>query len=202
KIVHGSDERTEFGICFIDTSLGSIFIGQFEDDRHKSELRTLLAHYPPAHVLLKKSVYEETRNIVNCMAATALIDYLASDVEFLNAVETLKTIHESDYFGKLDENKATEWPETLVEATDFKDLWTPKSDSELALSAFGACLWYLRKSKLDLQVLCTKNIKPYTPHCGLTPANPQANLQSVHMVLDATTLANLDVVSNADTGNK
>ncbi|KAF4529869.1 hypothetical protein B566_EDAN018096, partial [Ephemera danica] len=55
---------------------------------------------------------------------------------------------------------------------------------------------------MDLQVLCTKNIKPYTPHCGLTPANPQANLQSVHMVLDATTLANLDVVSNADTGNK
>ena len=56
-----------------------------------------------AQVLLKKSVCEETRNIVNCMAATALIDYLAPDVEFLNAVETLKTIHESDYFGNLDE---------------------------------------------------------------------------------------------------
>lgn len=36
-----------YGVCFVDTSLGKFFIGQFSDDHHCSRFRTLVAHYPP-----------------------------------------------------------------------------------------------------------------------------------------------------------
>lgn len=39
-----------YGVCFVDTSIGTFRIGQFTDDRHSSRLRTLAAHYPPAQV--------------------------------------------------------------------------------------------------------------------------------------------------------
>nr|CAD7455728.1 unnamed protein product [Timema tahoe] len=45
-----TDGNTSFGICFIDTSIGVFHLGQFDDDRHFSSLRTLLAHYPPVQV--------------------------------------------------------------------------------------------------------------------------------------------------------
>lgn len=34
----------------MDTSIGLIHIGQFQDDKHSSRLLTTLAHYPPALV--------------------------------------------------------------------------------------------------------------------------------------------------------
>jgi len=40
-----------FGVCFVDTSIGDFHIGQFEDDRHKSQLRMLIAQYPPSQVI-------------------------------------------------------------------------------------------------------------------------------------------------------
>lgn len=40
----------EFGVCFVDTTIGVFRIGQFQDDSFCSRLCTLLAHYPPAQV--------------------------------------------------------------------------------------------------------------------------------------------------------
>lgn len=42
--------RSSYGVCFIDTSIGIFHIGQFEDDRNSSRLRTLFAVYPPVQV--------------------------------------------------------------------------------------------------------------------------------------------------------
>lgn len=41
---------SHYGVCFVDTSIGLFHIGQFEDDRHASRLRTLVAHYTPVQV--------------------------------------------------------------------------------------------------------------------------------------------------------
>lgn len=45
-----SRANSVFGVCFIDTSIGDFYLGQFEDDCYNSRLLTLFAHYPPVHV--------------------------------------------------------------------------------------------------------------------------------------------------------
>ena len=46
------DGQLQFGVCFVDTTVGLFHLGQFTDDCHCSRLRTLLAHYPPSQVIL------------------------------------------------------------------------------------------------------------------------------------------------------
>lgn len=41
---------SHYGVCFLDTTIGDFYLGQFEDDRCNSRILTLLAHYPPVHV--------------------------------------------------------------------------------------------------------------------------------------------------------
>ena len=45
-----SSTISSFGVCFIDTTIGEFYLGQFVDDRCNSRLLTLLAHHPPIHV--------------------------------------------------------------------------------------------------------------------------------------------------------
>lgn len=45
-----SSTISSFGVCFIDTTIGEFYLGQFVDDRCNSRLLTLLAHHPPVHV--------------------------------------------------------------------------------------------------------------------------------------------------------
>lgn len=44
-----------YGVCFVDTTIGTFHVGQFLDDRHASRLRTLMSHYVPAQVSLFRS---------------------------------------------------------------------------------------------------------------------------------------------------
>ena len=46
----GPGDEKQFGVAFIDTTIGTFHLGQFSDDRHLSRLRTLMAHYPPVQV--------------------------------------------------------------------------------------------------------------------------------------------------------
>lgn len=41
---------SEFGVCFVDTSVGTFHLGQFKDDHFCSKLRTTVSHYAPAEV--------------------------------------------------------------------------------------------------------------------------------------------------------
>ena len=47
-----NDGAPVYGVSFVDTSIGTFYIGQFQDDRHSSRLRTLIATYPPAQVII------------------------------------------------------------------------------------------------------------------------------------------------------
>ena len=42
---------SEVGVCFIDTTIGTFYVGQFQDDRHFSRLRTIFSHFSPAEVI-------------------------------------------------------------------------------------------------------------------------------------------------------
>lgn len=47
-----TNDEIEFGVCFVDTSIGTFHLGQFKDDRCYSRLLTLLAEHPPGLVTI------------------------------------------------------------------------------------------------------------------------------------------------------
>ena len=49
-----TDVLSEYGICCVDSVLGTITIAQFQDNKQRSRLRTMLARYRPSEILLEK----------------------------------------------------------------------------------------------------------------------------------------------------
>lgn len=48
--VNPETKNSCFGVCFVDTTIGEFYLGQFEDDHANSRLLTLISHYPPVYV--------------------------------------------------------------------------------------------------------------------------------------------------------
>ncbi|KAK6059077.1 MutS domain III [Cooperia oncophora] len=44
------DQRSTYGICFVDTSVGKFFVGEFRDDDYNSFLRTIIANFTPVQL--------------------------------------------------------------------------------------------------------------------------------------------------------
>lgn len=198
-----------YGVCFIDTSVGRFHIGQFQDDRHCSRLRTLVAHYSPAQVLYEKgNPSAETLKIFKAILSSTLQEGLNAGSQFWDAQKTLKVLAEEDYFNesKTDEEKASVLPSTLKAMTSECDALslTPKAGYELALSAFGGCMFYLKKCLVDKELLSMGNFEEYVP---VDVEMEQAGGASCffaqtrqRMVLDGVTLANLEILQNSSTG--
>ena len=99
----------EVGFCFIDTQIGTFYIGQFINDRHLSSLRTLLSHNPPAQVL-----YEKNRLLQSVLSLLQLypgvvFDPLIPVKEFWEASNTLKFLSDCSYLGA----SSQEWPSSI-----------------------------------------------------------------------------------------
>ncbi|XP_052428101.1 DNA mismatch repair protein Msh6 isoform X2 [Carassius gibelio] len=198
-----------YGVCFIDTSVGRFHIGQFQDDRHCSRLRTLVAHYSPAQVLYEKgNPSAEMLKIFKAILSSTLQEGLNAGSQFWDAQKTLKVLAEEDYFNesKTDEEKASVLPSTLKAMTSECDALslTPKAGYELALSAFGGCMFYLKKCLVDKELLSMGNFEEYVP---VDVEMEQAGGASCffaqtrqRMVLDGVTLANLEILQNSSTG--
>ena len=54
----------QFGVAFVDTSIGSFHLGHFDDDRYRSRLSTLLTRFNPVEIIsARRSVSAETRQV-------------------------------------------------------------------------------------------------------------------------------------------
>lgn len=201
-----------YGVCFVDTSVGYFHVGQFVDDRHCSRLRTLIAHHPPAEVLFEKgNPSVETRKILKASLSAALQEGLSAGSQFWDAQKTLKTLSEEDYFS---ENTVKEksvnslLPPLLKKMTSESDslCLTPKDGYELALSALGGCIFYLKKCLVDQELLSMANFEEYVPvDVELEKASGAASFFSQtrqRMVLDGVTLANLEIFQNGSGGTE
>lgn len=200
-----------YGVCFIDTSVGRFYIGQFQDDRHCSRLRTLVAHYSPAQVIFEKgNPSAETLKIFKAILSSTLQEGLNAGSQFWDAQKTLKVLAEEDYFkeskASADDEKASVLPPTLKAMTSECDALslTPKTGYELALSALGGCMFYLKKCLVDQELFSMGNFEEYVP---VDVEMEQAGGASCFfaqtrqkMVLDGVTLANLEILQNSSTG--
>ncbi|XP_063047765.1 DNA mismatch repair protein Msh6 isoform X2 [Engraulis encrasicolus] len=202
-----------YGVCFVDTSVGRFHVGQFRDDRHCSRLRTLLAHHAPAQLLFEKgNTSAETRKILK--GTGAMQDGLNATSQFWDAQKTLKALAEADYFQETDKNEedtkdgntASLLPTTLKSMTSETDALclTPKEGYELALSALGGCIFYLKKCLVDQELLSMANFEEYMPvdvemEQSGGPSSFFAKTRQ-RMVLDGVTLANLEILQNSASG--
>ncbi|XP_016049760.1 DNA mismatch repair protein Msh6 isoform X2 [Erinaceus europaeus] len=204
-----SGHTRAYGVCFVDTSLGKFFVGQFSDDRHCSRFRTLVAHYPPVQVLFEKgNLSTETKMILKGSLSASLQEGLIPGSQFWDAAKTLRTLLEEGYFTESvnDDNRVL-LPEVLKGMTAESDSvgLTPGEKSELALSALGGCVFYLKKCLIDQELLSMANFEEYVPLDSDTvsatrPATFFAKTNQ-RMVLDAVTLNNLEILLNGTNGS-
>uniref|UniRef100_A0A1Y1KHQ2 DNA mismatch repair protein n=1 Tax=Photinus pyralis TaxID=7054 RepID=A0A1Y1KHQ2_PHOPY len=184
-----------FGVCFVDTSVGDIFLGQFEDDKHCSRLLRIFAQYRPALILLERRGFQwSTLEVLKKTISSVKRDVLTSGTQFLSPEKTIDLLMKECYFR--DKNNDFEWPTVLAE---FVDGHLPKLGCELALKALGACVWYLKDSELDIKVLSMKKFHIYKP---ADQTSDKALDRQAFMILDFITIENLNLLGEKGTLQK
>ncbi|XP_035177058.1 DNA mismatch repair protein Msh6 isoform X1 [Oxyura jamaicensis] len=203
-----SSGQRVYGVCFVDTSLGKFYVGQFSDDRHCSRFRTLVAHYTPVQVLFEKgNLSVDTQKILKGSLVCCIQEGLLPGSQFWNASKTLKVLLEEEYFKeKQNSENGCSLPsviKSLTSETDSLGL-TPGENSELALSALGGCVFYLKKCLIDQELLSLANFEEYIP-VDIDTAKTVSSSSFFaktdrRMVLDGVTLMNLEVLRNGTNG--
>ncbi|ELU18588.1 hypothetical protein CAPTEDRAFT_139957, partial [Capitella teleta] len=202
KEVPSADNCSSFGVCFIDTSVGTFHVGQFTDDRHQSRLRTLTSHYPVVQVLFERgNVSERLNSFLGHQMSAAIREPLKPNSQFWDGSRTLKELSEGSYFTE-EESPTAAWPEALKAMQDEADPLgkTPREGSELALSALGAVIWYLRESLIDHELISMRNFEVYHPLDS--EAKEVSDFTNKKMVLDGVTLNNLEILQNGEGGTE
>ncbi|XP_056424046.1 DNA mismatch repair protein Msh6 isoform X2 [Hyla sarda] len=210
KMNDSSGQQRIYGVCFVDTSVGKFYIGQFHDDRHCSRFRTLVAHYPPVQILFEKGNPSlDTRKVLKSCLSTSIQEGLTPSSQFWDASKTLKVLAEEGYFvedSKEDSENSSLPPvlKAMISESDSLAL-TPGEKHELALSALGACICYLKKCLIDQELLSMANFEEYVPvDLDLERAQTSTSFfakTSQRMVLDGVTLANLEILQNGTNGS-
>ncbi|NXH23175.1 MSH6 protein, partial [Bucco capensis] len=204
-----SSGQRVYGVCFVDTSVGKFYIGQFADDRHCSRFRTLVAHYTPVQVLYEKgNLSVETQKILKGSLVSCIQEGLISGSQFWNASKTLKVLLEEGYFKeKQTSDNGCSLPSVIKSLTSESDSLglTPGEDSELALSALGGCVFYLKKCLIDQELLSLADFEEYVPvdidTANMTSSSSFFARSDRRMVLDGVTLMNLEVLQNGTNGS-
>lgn len=182
ELCPSEDADPEFGIAFVDASTGEMGVCQIKDDRDRTKLETLLAQLRPKEVLLEKGRLTKlsTRMLKNCLPSGALWNWLHPDKEFWDEDRTESELLIANYFSSNKDGNRGElssWPEALQKT---------KESGPLALSAYGALVFYLRYLKIDTEIVTMGNVSIYDP---LKKAG--------RMILDGKTLINLEVFENS-----
>ncbi|KAJ5778178.1 DNA mismatch repair protein msh6 [Penicillium odoratum] len=175
------DDLPAFGIVFVDTATGQFSMSEFVDDIDLTKFETFVAQTRPQELLLEKScVSQKTMRILkNNTGPTTLWNHLKPGKEFWDADITLKELEAAEYFVSQDDENVTAWPETLREARE----------KELAMSAFGALVQYLRVLKIDKDLITIGNFTWYDPI-----------KKASSLVLDGQTLINMEIFANSFDG--
>ncbi|GCB85705.1 hypothetical protein scyTo_0026422, partial [Scyliorhinus torazame] len=132
---------------------------------------------------------------------------LQSASQFWDASKTLKVLAEEGYFNETkDDDLGVPLPPVLqrmVSEADSLGL-TPGEGHELALSALGACVFYLKRCLVDQELLSMANFEEYVPvDIDVEQSKESSSCfarSRQRLVLDAITLTNLEILRNGTNG--
>lgn len=148
----------EYGICCVDTMLGTITLAQFQDDKQRSRLRTMLARFTPSEVLLERGegkVSAKTHGVLQLIAPNAPLTYLRAPEEMPLAEDTVKILQEGCYY----EGGEDAWPPVMKAVME----GSADGSSAALLTAIGGVVWQLRRSLIDHEILSMKKVFAYVP---------------------------------------
>nr|QIC49977.1 DNA mismatch repair protein Msh6-like protein [Actinia equina] len=189
-----------YGVCFLDTSIGKFHLGQFEDDRQASRLRTLIARHTPVQVLIPRGgLTSKTQHVLSHELMSTITEQLAPGSEFWDSSKTLKFLAEGTFFqqNKMDVESVV-WPDLLKEMTSGDPhCLTAADDSELAISALGSVVWYLKRCLIEEELLSMGKFEKYQPlDCMQDYSKNEVKFAEgrQHLILDDVSLSNLDIL--------
>lgn len=151
----GISNSVEYGICCIDTVIGTVVLAQFQDDQLRSRLRTMLSRYVPSEVLLEAHGHsDESRGVIRIVAPSAIVDTLNSVEMPSEPSVVIDKLDKGQYF-----QGASEWPPVLAAVREgVKD-----GSSSLVTSALGGAMWQLTRCLIDFEVLSLGKFYAYVP---------------------------------------
>ncbi|XP_050237496.1 DNA mismatch repair protein MSH6 [Mercurialis annua] len=197
-----------FGICVVDVSTSRIILGQFKDDAECSSLCSLLSELRPAEVIKPaKMLSSETERAMLRHTRNPLVNELAPLSEFWDAEKTTREVRIiykriADQSASRSLNKEDNDTPNLQFKDDgpscfpkiLSELVNKGDDGNLALSALGGTLYYLKQSFLDETLLRFAKFEtlPCSEFCDAA--------QKPYMILDAAVLENLEIFENVRNG--
>lgn len=193
--VDGNSSR--YGICLIETSLGRVIVGEFDDDSQCSRLLALLSQYSVALILhQRQNVSPHTMNIFRTGLMHVPREPLTDKSQMLTGEKTLQMLHEK-YFSK---EKGQNFPDVLrplLSEDDHLGL-TPHPDYVLALRALGGSIWYLQRALLANQVIPSALFAIHTPPDEVIEKKEIARSSTSNrvLILDAITIVNLQLLTS------
>jgi len=210
----------EYGVCIVDSIIGKVTMAQFEDDSQRSRLRTLVSRYKPSEVLLEAEAHTpETLGTFQLLAPRAVVDTLRGNEVPKDAATVVDAMLRAEYFpsdSKTGPSGTGRWPAVLQALV----AGLADGSSNLAVCALGAAIWQLRRSCIDFEILSMGKVSAYIPpdtsddsqERALSKASESddqlidddhddhqvdADSSQRHMVLDAVSLSNLEVLVTA-----
>lgn len=116
------------------------------------------------------------------------MENLISKKEFYDYTKTQEILKSSCYFK--DNSGNLKLPLLLQE------IFSKSESYENALGALGACIWYLKNSELDVQVLSMAQFEIYVP------LDSQNLSQNKEMIIDSVSIENLKLLGGSGTLQK
>ncbi|ETV71121.1 hypothetical protein H257_13519 [Aphanomyces astaci] len=189
----------EFGVCLVDCTTGVFHVGQFTDSLQRDRLRTLLAQFHVVEIVVERhGLSLETKAILTHGASGAIKSELKAGTEMWDATKTVRELKAAGYFAV--------WPDALTKWMDEND---PSSvvvhtNGFLAMSALGGCVWNLRRSLIDQELLSLSQFQTYTPPDAASDVSSSKPtlLSQQYVVLDGHTIHNLELLRNNYNGQR
>jgi DNA mismatch repair protein MSH6 len=184
---------SEYGITVVDAATGVITVGQFADDVLRSRMNTLLTKFRPSEVLVGSGTAGASKTLISLLQSMKKSILPSCKIEKVHATEifpqsnaidadarsylqrpsqhvkpwdkeeTLRELHRRGYYPRASKNSKTaspyegigRWPDVLKACV--------QGGADLALSSFGATLFYLQRSLIDDDILSLGIVKAYIP---------------------------------------
>ncbi|KAK7056522.1 DNA mismatch repair protein msh6 [Paramarasmius palmivorus] len=180
EIESEDDACNTFGVCVLDCSTSQFNLSVFRDDICRTKLETLMRQLRPKEILFTKgNLSVSTTRLLKSILPAACIWTGLREVEGLDYDSTLEELKKR-YPA---EDEAMEEGELLPSSVPgpIREM----ADSQCAMEALGAMIWYLQQLNIDKDILTMRNFNIYDPM-----------KKGEGLILDGQTLAHIEVLLN------
>ena len=202
-------EGLAFGVAAVDVTIGRMIVGELADNASRTKLTTFLASIDPAEVIIPKEsdkddkgaaprLGRETREMLRRVLPCARFTELIPDTQFWRANRAVEEISAYYEGGEGEQGRSACLPRTIA------DMVSSAPESAQSLNALGGMTSFLQRSMLDRAVIpvCQYELLPKDGIPRLADADASGGGGNAGVRLDASALANLEIIENGDGGQE